>query len=106
MRYRNVLLFVSGRTPQIITETLFFFLTQHRPPIHPHEIQVLTTKEGKTIILSQLLTPKTGQFYRFCAEYQLDPHAILFSPQTITVLHDAHGTQLTDIRTDADNRAA
>jgi hypothetical protein len=66
VRYRNVFLFVSGRTPQIITETFFFFLRRHRPAIRPHEVQVLTTSEGYTLIVNQLLDPKTGQFYRFC----------------------------------------
>lgn len=106
IRYRNVFLFVSGRTPQIITETLFFFLRRHRPAIRPHEVQVLTTSEGYTLIVKQLLDPKTGQFYRFCREYGLNPHTIHFSAETVEVLRDENGTPLTDIRTDADNRAA
>ena len=104
--YRNVFLFVSGRTPQIITETLFFFLTQHRPAIHPHEIHVLTTTEGQALVRDQLLLPKTGKFHRFCQVYGLDPHAIHFSEQTVQVLCDERGVPLTDIRTNADNRAA
>jgi CRISPR-associated protein (TIGR02584 family) len=105
-RYRNVFLFVSGRTPQIITETLYFFLVHHRPAIRPHEIQVLTTTEGQDLICRQLLDPRTGQFYRFCREYALDPRAVRFSMQTVEVLRDEAGIPLADIRTDADNRAA
>jgi CRISPR-associated protein (TIGR02584 family) len=104
--YRNVFLFVSGRTPQIITETLFFFRVHHRPAICPHEIHVLTTTEGQELICAQLLAPRTGRFYHFCREYGLDPQAIRFSEQTVEVLRGEHGASLTDIRTDADNRAA
>ena len=105
-RYRNVFLFVSGRTPQIITETLFFFLAHHRPAIRPHEIHVLTTTEGQEFIYSQLLVPEIGRFYRFCREYGLDPRAVRFSAETVEVLRDKHSNSLADIRTDADNRAA
>lgn len=105
-RYRNVFLFVSGRTPQIITETLFFFVARHRPAIRPHEIHVLTTTEGQALIQHQLLTARTGQFYRFCSEYGLDARTIHFSSHTIEVLRDERGIPLSDIRTNSDNRAA
>src|ERR687892_188034 len=91
VRYRNVFLFVSGRTPQIITETLFFFVARHHPPIRPHEIYVLTTTEGQDLICSQLLDPKTGRFAHFCQEYGLDSRAIRFSEQTVQVLRDENG---------------
>lgn len=105
-RYRNIFLFVSGRTPQIITETLYFFLVHHRPAIPPHEIHVLTTSEGKTLICTQLLTPGKGHFYRFCNEYKLNPRRISFSPETIEVLQDGQGAPLSDIRTNVDNQSA
>jgi CRISPR-associated protein (TIGR02584 family) len=104
--YRNIFLFVSGRTPQIITETLFFFLTRQRPAVHPDEIHVLTTSEGKTAIVNQLLKPTTGHFFRFCQDYRLNPRKIRFSEDTIEVVRNAHGAQLTDIRSDAENLAA
>jgi CRISPR-associated protein (TIGR02584 family) len=106
VHYRNVFLFVSGRTPQIITETLFFFLTQSYPAIRPHEIHVLTTTEGQALIRNQLLVPKTGKFHRFCRAYGLESKTINFSEQTVKILRDERGTPLADIRTNADNRAA
>jgi CRISPR-associated protein (TIGR02584 family) len=105
LRYRNVF-FVSGRTPQIITETLFFFLKRQRPAIRPHEIHVLTTLEGQALIHRQLLASGGGQFFRFCAECRLNPLTIRFSEQTVEVLRDEHGRPLGDTRTDADNRVA
>lgn len=104
--YRNVFLFVSGRTPQILTETLFFFLVQHKPPVRPHEIHVLTTSEGRELIRTQLLATGGGQFYSFCQEYGLDPASVRFSARTVEVLRDERGSPLADIRTNADNRAA
>lgn len=105
-QFRNLFLFVCGRTPQIVTETLFFFVVRRRPPVRPDEIHILTTTEGQTLILEQLLRPETGQFVRFCQEYGLDRREILFSPDTVQVLTNRRGVPLKDIRTDADNRAA
>jgi CRISPR-associated protein (TIGR02584 family) len=106
VQWRNIFLFVCGRTPQIVTETLFFFAVRRRPPVQPHEIHILTTTEGRALILEQLLHPKTGQFARFCQEYGFEQRQILFSPHTVQVLTTRRGVPLKDIRTDADNRAA
>ncbi|MFQ5851042.1 MAG: CRISPR-associated ring nuclease Csm6 [Candidatus Binatia bacterium] len=105
-RYRNIFLFVGGLTPQIITETLFFYLVKHRPAIHPSEVHVLTTSEGKHLLLDQLLDPQSGRFYRFCHEYCVNTRSLTFSPETVEVPRDQKGRPLSDIRTDTDNRAA
>jgi CRISPR-associated protein (TIGR02584 family) len=104
--FRNTFLFVTGRTPQVITETLFFFVVQHNPPLIPHQIHVITTTTGRELLLHQLLTPRTGRFYQFCREYGLSTKDIQFSADTVKVIVDAAGNPLADIRTDADNRAA
>ncbi len=106
VHWRNIFLFVCGRTPQIVTETLFFFAVRRRPSVQPHEIHILTTTEGRALIIEQLLHPKTGQFARFCQEYGFEQRQILFSPHTVQVLTTRQGVPLKDIRTDADNRAA
>jgi len=104
--FRNVFLFVSGRTPQVITETLFFFAVQHHPPLLPHELHVITTLQGRDLLIQRLLTPRTGQFYRLCRDYGLSSSAIRFTADSIHVIQDGQGKPLDDIRTDADNRAA
>ncbi len=104
--FRNTFLFVTGRTPQVITETLFFFVVQHNPPLIPHQIHVITTATGRELLLHQLLAPRTGRFYQFCREYGLSAKDVQFSADTVKVIVDAAGNPLADIRTDADNRAA
>ncbi len=104
--YRNVFFFVAGRTPQIITETLFFYWVLHRPAIFPHEIRILTTREGQDLILEQLLGRRGGWFYRFCTEYGLEARRVRFSSRMVEVLRSPGGDLLEDIRTEAENRAA
>src|SRR5262245_46458384 len=103
--WRELLVAVSGLTPQVITET-FYYLTQVRdPPVTIAEIHVLRAQRGGQRILTHLLTPSVGRFYAFCAEYNLDPTTITFDADHIHVFTDVAGIPLDDIRT-ADDRTA
>jgi len=99
------LVVVAGLTPQVITETLYYLTQVRDPPITISEIYVLTTEPGRRRILTSLLAPHHGQFYRLCAEYGLDPACIAFDAQHVRVFADAAGVPLDDIRTAADSAA-
>ena len=43
-KYREILIFVAGTTPQIITETLYGLIVGKKPPVIPDELYILTTK--------------------------------------------------------------
>jgi len=103
--YRNLLVAVSGLTPQVITEALYYLTVRHHPPVTISEVHVLTTRLGKQRLLASLLTPRVGKFYTFCAEYALDPSSIAFGVAHVHVLTDAAGVPLDDVRTVADNNA-
>ncbi|MBI4378130.1 MAG: hypothetical protein HY578_03420 [Nitrospinae bacterium] len=53
--YKDILIFVAGTTPQIITETLYA-LHYRKPPIHPDEICIITTLTGKDSLNKNLIT--------------------------------------------------
>lgn len=95
---RRILLCVSGRTPQIVTETLQALLDQS-PRFEPTAIHIITTLDGRDRAQSQLLA--TGRLAALCNQYGLEPLPIGF-----TVIGEASGTPLSDIRDDADNTAA
>ena len=69
--FRDILVAVVGLTPQVITETVYYLTQIHHPPVALTSIHVLTTKLGKTQLLTQLLTPRSGHFHTFCTEYGL-----------------------------------
>lgn len=83
---KHILVSLLGRTPQILTETLYMLRVKMNVPIS--EIFVFTTSEGKKAIYEHLLTPETGQFFRFCQDYHIDPKTIKFDENTIYVAHD------------------
>ncbi|MGQ9799958.1 MAG: CRISPR-associated ring nuclease Csm6 [Ignavibacterium sp.] len=106
MSTNNILICVSGLTPQIVTETLFCLAVKEK--IQIDEIYVLTTKRGRDVILGldeHPSTPKTAlskEIKNLCRDYNIkkpkfeenDTHIIIAKEESI---------ELSDIRSDKDN---
>ena len=106
MTTKNILICVSGLTPQIVTETLFCLAVKEKTPIH--EIYVLTTKRGRDVILGKdkhPATPKTPlkkEIENLCAKYKINRPAFAENDKHIIVAKE-ESIELSDIRTDKDN---
>lgn len=96
----NILLAISGLSPQVITETLFAL---HQDGISVDEIHILTTRTGRDRALSALLAPQDGYFYRYLKEYGINSRSIRFTPESVHVLRDKTGRPLDDITCADDN---
>lgn len=101
VRFREVLVFVAGATPQIITETLFGLAILKKPPIWPEEIFILTTNMGREKIHEELI--RKERLLNFCKEYNLPPPSLQES--NIIVFKDFRGNPLDDIREAEHNEA-
>jgi CRISPR-associated protein Csx14 len=97
---KNILLAVSGLTPQVITETLYAL---HQDQRKVDAIHVITTRNGKEKIYSGLLGGKSGAYYQYLKEFDINPASIDFSHGNIHVLTDADGNEIDDIVDEADN---
>jgi CRISPR-associated protein (TIGR02584 family) len=97
---KRILLAVTGKTPQIVTETLWALARDSEQPFVPTEIRLLTTEEGRHCAVKDLLDPETGAFHALCRDWNLGP--ILFDETCIQVLHKA-GEPLKDIVSPQDN---
>ena len=102
---KDILVAVSGLTPQVITETLYYLTQRKKPSINISEIYALTTEPGKKLILSKLLDRKYGAFYSFCREYGIKSSQIKFDNSTIKLFKDNNGKSLSDIKTPKENIA-
>ncbi len=103
---RRILLMVTGRTPQVVTETLYAIAVRPEPPARPFvptEIHLVTTAEGAQDARLALLDPKDGWFHRLCTDYGLS--GIAFAPDRIHVIADPDGRPADDIRTKAEHDA-
>lgn len=111
-QYREVLLCVTGLTPQVVTETVYALARQPGErsggPGVPDEVQVITTLEGRRRIELSLFSSHGGQGYfeRLCSQYGLERERIRFDSDCIHVIRDQSGAPLADIVTEADNAAA
>lgn len=100
--FRKILLAVSGMSPQIITETLYA-LIQEKNWI-PDEVRLITTEQGRQNAVLQLLEGER-HFQQLLDDYKVS-QPVEFTVQGITVIQDADGNVLPDLRTPQDNEAA
>jgi CRISPR-associated protein Csx14 len=97
---KNILLAVCGLSPQVITETLYA-LHMNRQKVDA--VHVITTRDGKGKIYSELLSGESGHYYRYLKEYGIDPTSIDFGHKNIHAVTDAHGNEIADIADEEDN---
>ena len=101
---RRILVAAAGLTPQVVTETVYALAVARPEPFVPTEVRLITTAEGAERARLSLLGGDPGWFARLCQDYRL--RGIRFTEDGIHVLRGADGRPLSDIRSDADNRAA
>jgi CRISPR-associated protein (TIGR02584 family) len=102
--YRQVLLVVTGLTPQVVTETIYA-LWKHDPALVPEEVHLVTTVQGARNAQLNLLSAQLDWMGRLQRDYQLPP--IAFTAEQIHVIPSSDGNGLEDIRSPDDNvRAA
>lgn len=100
---KKILLLVSGMSPQIITETLYALITQAQPWV-PDEVHLITTQQGRSNAIGQLLNEKTRIFEQLLSDYAV-VQPVLFDQNTIHIIEHS-GKQLEDLRTPDENQAA
>ncbi|HMQ68894.1 MAG TPA: CRISPR-associated ring nuclease Csm6 [Ignavibacteria bacterium] len=105
---KNLLICVSGLTPQIITETLFCLSI--RKKICIDELFVITTSRGRNVILGKDkqmnkergYPPLIDEIDRMCKKYKNIKNP-KFKPENIKVANEL-SIELADIRTDDENK--
>ncbi len=97
---KNILLAVTGLSPQVVTEIMFAL---HQNKRNLDAVHVITTMEGRERIYSELLCGEKGYYYRYLREYGIDPSSIDFGHQNIHVINNGHGLEIQDIVREEDN---
>lgn len=106
MKTKNILVCVSGLTPQIVTETLFCLTVQKK--IRVDELYILTTKRGRDVIVGiddAPYTPKIPlktELKELCKKYKIKPPLFENNDDHIIVAKE-ESLELSDIRTDKHN---
>ncbi|MDH1712730.1 CRISPR-associated ring nuclease Csm6 [Acinetobacter johnsonii] len=102
---KNILLLVTGMTPQIITETVWALACDpnNQNPWVPDEIKVVTTLDGIKEIEKTLLG-REGIFQKMIHEYGLSH--IRFDKESLIAITDKDNQPLVDLKTPSDNEQA
>lgn len=100
---RKVLVAIVGMSPQVVTETLWALRTER--DFVPDEVRVILTRSARNCVLQSLLNPVDGRFHAFCRDYGLVGR-IRFDESCVTVVTDADGRELDDIRTPKESATA
>jgi len=102
---KNILLLVTGMTPQIITETVWALACDpdNQNPWVPDEIKVVTTLDGIKEIEKTLLG-REGIFQKMIREYGLSH--IQFDKESLIAITDKDNQPLVDLKTPSDNEQA
>lgn len=104
---KNILISVSGLTPQIITESLYCLSVKQKIPIH--EVYVLTTSRGRDVIIgidkhpSTPKTPLKREIEELCNKYGLNKPAFENNDTHIIVAKE-ESIELPDVRSDKQNQ--
>jgi CRISPR-associated protein (TIGR02584 family) len=101
---RRILLGIIGRTPQIVTETLYKLAVDTKPAFIPTEIHLITTTEGANSARHALLgvTGSEGEFNHFCSDFNMQN--IFFDKQNIHVITGSNGLFIDDSQSSEHNR--
>jgi CRISPR-associated protein (TIGR02584 family) len=99
-KFKEILIFVAGTTPQIITETIYALIHQ-APPVYPDEIHVITTTQGKNLIKENLID--SGRFREFCREFNMQEN--ILDENSILVVKGKNADYLDDIKEAKDNES-
>lgn len=95
---KHILIAVVGLTPQVITETIYYFYKIRKQPIK--EVYVITTQPGREKIISPLF--QGGILQKLCNKLKVNKE-FRFDKDSIYVITDRRGNPLKDIRTIEDN---
>lgn len=101
---KNLLLAVTGMSPQVVTETLYGLAKRQEQgsgDFWPDELRIMTTSIGKAKMQHSLL--EQGWLEKVCREVERSP--IHFSADDILVVPDAQGHTVDDARSEADHEA-
>jgi CRISPR-associated protein (TIGR02584 family) len=93
---KNILVAVTGASPQVLTETIYALHTQGKA--FPEEVYVITTSSSKDMLTKGLFDE--GHWEAMLDEYQMP--LIQFSEDNIWVIADEQGQELDDAKGEGD----
>ena len=103
---KNVLLFSTGLSPQIVTESVFYHTQIRKPSLRIDAIHIITDAKCEPLVIKELLPDNNGWLHKLADDYQIDPNEVELPLENIHILKDSSGKPLMDLLTVEENNAA
>jgi CRISPR-associated protein (TIGR02584 family) len=106
MTLKNILLFSTGLSPQVVTESIYYHTQIRKPSLTIDAIHIITDAKCKSLVIKELLPDNNGWLHKLADDYQIDPIEVALPLENIHLLKDNSGNPLMDLLTAAENQAA
>jgi CRISPR-associated protein (TIGR02584 family) len=103
---KNVLLFSTGLSPQIVTESVFYHTQIRKPSLKIDAIHIITDAKCEPLVIKELLPENNGWLHKLAKDYHLELTEVELPPENIHILRDKSGKPLMDLLTADENQAA
>ncbi|MBT5527542.1 MAG: TIGR02584 family CRISPR-associated protein [Cytophagia bacterium] len=103
---KNILLFSTGLSPQVVTESIYYHTQIRKPSLRIDAIHIITDAKCEPLVIKELLPDNNGWLLKLADDYQIDPNEVELPLENIHILKDSSGRPLMDLLTVKENNAA
>jgi CRISPR-associated protein (TIGR02584 family) len=103
---KNILLFSTGLSPQVVTESIYYHTQIRKPSLRIDAIHIITDAKCEPLVIKELLPDNNGWLHKLADDYQIDPNEVELPLENIHILKDSSGKPLMDLLTVEENNAA
>ena len=103
---KNILLFSTGLSPQVVTESIYYHTQIRKPSLRIDAIHIITDAKCEPLVINELLPDNNGWLLKLADDYQIDPNEVKLPQENIHILKDHTGRPMMDLLTVEENNAA
>ena len=103
---KNILLFSTGLSPQVVTESIYYHTQIRKPSLRIDAIHIITDAKCEPLVINELLPDNNGWLLKLANDYQINPSEVKLPLENIHILKDSSGKPLRDLLTVKENQAA
>ena len=103
---KNILLFSTGLSPQVVTESIYYHTQIRKPSLRIDAIHIITDAKCEPLVINELLPDNNGWLLKLANDYQINPSEVKLPLENIHILKDSSGKPLMDLLTVEENNAA
>ena len=77
---KNILLFSTGLSPQVVTESIYYHTQIRKPSLRIDAIHIITDAKCEPLVINELLPDNNGWLLKLANDYQINPSEVDLPP--------------------------